>query len=77
MAVTDSPSAPVGVCQNLINRLNGIADLPVPSIANTPATPASIGMTANSTCETAEELAILLTPLLMEKFRFKTDTEDE
>ena len=77
MAVTDSPSAPVGVCQNIINRLNGVADNPVPVIANTPATPASIGMTANSTCETAEELAVLLTPLLMEKFRFKTDTEAE
>ena len=77
MAVTDSPSVPVGVCQNIINRLNGVADQPVATIANTPATPASIGMSANSTCETAEELAILLTPLLMEKFRFKTDTEEE
>ena len=34
-------------------------------------------MTANSTCKTAEELAIILTPLLMEKFRFKEDTEKE
>jgi len=39
-------------------------------------TPASIGMAANSTCETAEELAILVAPLLlMEKFRFKEDAE--
>ena len=51
--------------------------LAVPSIANTPVTPASIGMTANSTGETAEELAILVTPLLMEKFRFKDDAEPE
>jgi len=77
MAVTDPPSVPVGIYQNLINQMNGVADLPVSSIANTPATLASIVMSANSTCKTAEELAILLTPLLMEKFRFKTDTEDE
>ena len=77
MAVTDSAKTLVGVCQNLINQMNGVVNLPVPSIVNTRVTPASIGMTANSTCETAEELAILVTPLLMEKFRFKTDNEQE
>ena len=71
MAVIDSAKTSVGVCQNLINQINGVTDLLVPSTANTPVTPASIGMTANSTCKTAEELAILVTPLLMEKFRFK------
>ena len=75
MAVTESAKTPVGVCQNLINQINSIADLPVHSIVNTPVTPASIGMTANSACETAEELAILVTPLPMEKFRFKDDAE--
>jgi len=33
MAVTDSAKTPVGVCQNLINQINGVADLLVPSTA--------------------------------------------
>ena len=77
MAVTDSATTPVSCCQNLINQSNSVANLLVPSTATIPATPASIGLIANSTCETAEELAILVTPLLMEKFRFKEDAEKE
>ena len=77
MAITNSAKTPVGICQNLINQINSVADLPVPFTKNTPVTLASIGMTANSTCKTVEELAILMTPLLMEKFRFKEDAEKE
>jgi len=77
MAVTDPATPAVGISQNLINQINGVANLPVLSTATTPVTPASIDMTANSTCKTAEELAILVTPLLTEKFRFKEDAEKE
>ena len=43
----------------------------------TPATPESIGLVQTSACESAEDLSRLVTPLLVEKFKFKGAAVEE
>ena len=69
-----------GTCQNLIDKLNGVRNTaPVTNamIPATPVTPELIGLVQTSACESAEDLSRLVTPLLVEKFKFKGSAAEE
>ena len=69
-----------GTSQNFIDKLNGVLNTAPVTTAMIPATPATlelIGQVQTSACESAEDLSRLVTPLLVEKFKFKGDAVEE
>jgi len=60
--------------QNLIDEISVIQNTALVADATTPATPATlepIGLVQTSACESLEDLSQLVTPLLVDKLKFK------